>query len=269
MEKLSTALTEKSAEFDQISEKLDTIFKSSTDLESELSKTRSEKETLQLTNDQVTAEVEKLKAELSEVADKMLNSENDLEKEMAEMGKKSKTEIESLATKLTTAENELEQIKKERKIDQDDQTSIITELTKELTEYSEKAGSLSEQMKKLEKDKDETINSILLEKEKLTTELGEKLEAEITGREAAVKGKEKLETKYEDLKHSNNETKQMLQELVESGNAVQFQLDGLKEMNLKMEEEIKNLKLQKTKDNEKLRDVEKVKNILLQPLQMS
>ena len=50
----------------------------------------------------------------------------------------------------------------------------------------------------------------------------------------------------------------MLQELVESGNAVQFQLDGLKDMNLKMEEEIQNLKLQKTKDDEKLREVEKV-----------
>ena len=106
-------------------------------------------------------------------------------------------------------------------------------MTEKLSEYSTQAENLATECKQLEasnaalklesenqlksgndelskllSEKDETINNILLEKEKLTTELGEKLSAEVTGREAAVKSKEKIEAKYEDLKQSNNETKE-------------------------------------------------------------
>ena len=55
-----------------------------------------------------------------------------------------------------------------------------------------------------------------------------------------------------------NFTKAMLEDLVESGRAVEGQLDALKDMNMKMEEEIQNLKQQKVKDDENLRSVQNV-----------
>merc|ERR1711956_164616 len=114
---------------------------------------------------------------------------------------------------------QLDKLKHDRKVDQDDQAELITELTAKLGDYADQSEKLmteltvaKEEMNKSGGDSQETINSILLEKEKLTQELGEKLQAEITGREAAVKSKEKIEAKYEDLKESNGETKQMLAE---------------------------------------------------------
>ena len=83
----------------------------------------------------------------------------------------------------------------------------------------------------------------------------EKIAAETAGREAAVKAKEKIEGKYEDLKKKSQEK---LAEQSTGSEALQSQIDGLKQLSNKMEEEIENNKIQKMKDDKKLEEIERV-----------
>ena len=85
----------------------------------------------------------------------------------------------------------------------------------------------------------------------------EKIAAETAGREAAVKAKEKIEGKYEDLKKKSQEK---LAEQSTGSEALQAQIDGLKQLSNKMEEEIENNKIQKMKDDKKLEEIERVTN---------
>ena len=86
-------------------------------------------------------------------------------------------------------------------------------------------------------------------------EVTEKIAAETAGREAAVKAKEKIEGKYEDLKKKSQEK---LAEQSTGSEALQSQIDGLKQLSNKMEEEIENNKIQKMKDDKKLEEIERV-----------
>ena len=70
-----------------------------------------------------------------------------------------------------------------------------------------------------------------------------------------MKAKEKIEGKYEDLKKKSQEK---LAEQSTGSEALQSQIDGLKQLSNKMEEEIENNKIQKMKDDKKLEEIERV-----------
>ena len=72
-----------------------------------------------------------------------------------------------------------------------------------------------------------------------------------------MKAKEKIEGKYEDLKKKSQEK---LAEQSTGSEALQAQIDGLKQLSNKMEEEIENNKIQKMKDDKKLEEIERVRN---------
>lgn len=137
---------------------------------------------------------------------------------------------------------EIEQLRKSNE-------EITKENAEKVNQYGKNIGELSGQIEELEKflvEKDEQIKNlqssqssksaelddILVEKNKCITEMSEQIEAEIHSKNQAIKTQEKTLQKYEDLKATLSDEK--------------TKAEAVKELNLKMEEEItvKNVKIQ-------------------------
>ena len=81
--------------------------------------------------------------------------------------------------------------------------------------------------------KDKNVTDVLMEKEKCITEMSEKIQAEIMGREKAKKGQAKFDRKFENMNIFLEQEK--------------TKNESLKELTHKMEEEIKSYKIQHSK----------------------
>ena len=87
----------------------------------------------------------------------------------------------------------------------------------------------------------------------------EKLASEVAGREAAIKAKEKLDGKYKDLKATSIEAQKAVGNKADELSSSSKKIEDLKNMNMKMEEEIEKAKLQKQSDDKQIRLIEQVR----------
>lgn len=244
-----------------------------------------QKKKLQIAEENFASSSGEIEQKLQEQIRVLCDEKESSEKESAEL----KSEIEKLNGSILASKNEIEKLRHIQKTDKDEQSEIINELTSNLEKYVSENEELQEQvlklnevqeqskiaselllqsgneetnkliserdnLSKLNDEKDLTIQQVNDDLEKLRTELTEKIAAETFGREAAVKAKEKIEGKYEDLKKKFQEK---LAEQSTGSEALQSQIDGLKKLSNNMEEEIENNKIQKMKDDKKLEEIER------------
>ncbi|CBY19245.1 unnamed protein product [Oikopleura dioica] len=161
---------------------------------------------------------------------------------LSEKNNKALEDLNAKIEELKLKDAEIENLKKSN-------AEVTEENAEKVNQYGKNIGELSGQIEELEKflvEKDEQIkmlqssqssksaelDDILVEKNKCITEMSEQIEAEIHSKDQAIKTQEKTLQKYEDLKAilSDEKTK----------------AEAVKELNLKMEEEItvKNVKIQ-------------------------